>query len=79
MKKEAINPGKRKPGDVITKVNTEIDLTINHYDHKCLYCCLCFKDLTPEECHIREDGEKEDVCEECAELERKMIEKYGHE
>ena len=39
-------------------------------EHVCLYCCLCFKDLTPEECHIREDGRKEDVCEECAERER---------
>lgn len=40
VKKEAINPGKRKPSDVITKVNSEIDFTINHYDHKCLYCCF---------------------------------------
>lgn len=40
VKKEAINPGKRKPSDVIVKVNSEIDFTINHYDHKCLYCCF---------------------------------------
>ena len=40
VKKEAINPGKRKPSDVIAKVNSEIDATINHYDHKCLYCCF---------------------------------------
>lgn len=40
LKKEAINPGKRKPSDVICKVNSEIDFTINHYDHKCLYCCF---------------------------------------
>lgn len=37
VKKEAINPGKRKPGDVIKKVNSEIDFEINHHDHKCLY------------------------------------------
>ena len=40
VKKEAINPGKRKPSDVILKVNSEIDFDINHYDHKCLYCCF---------------------------------------
>jgi hypothetical protein len=40
IKKEAINPGKRKPGDVISKVNDEINFAINHYDHKCLYTCL---------------------------------------
>ena len=40
IKKEAVNPGKRKPSDVIQKVNSEIDFEINHYDHKCLYCCF---------------------------------------
>lgn len=40
IKKEAINPGKRKPSDVIAKINSEIDFTINHFDHKCLYCCF---------------------------------------
>jgi len=40
VKKEAINPGKRKPGDVLVKINSEIDFTINHFDHKCLYCCF---------------------------------------
>ncbi len=40
LKKEAINPGKRKPGDVVLKVNSEIGFEINHYDHKCLYCCF---------------------------------------
>ena len=33
VKKEAINPGKRKPGEVISKINSEIDFEINHYDH----------------------------------------------
>lgn len=42
-------------------------------EHVCLYCCLCFRPLTPEECHVRDDGEKEDVCEKCAEKERKMM------
>ena len=40
IKKEAINPGKRKPSDVIKKVNQEISFKINHYDHKCLYSCF---------------------------------------
>lgn len=34
--------------------------------HDCLYCCICFKDLTIEECHELSDGTKEDVCNECA-------------
>jgi hypothetical protein len=38
-------------------------------EHDCLYCCLCFVSLTPEECHIGPDGRREDVCNECAELE----------
>lgn len=40
VKKEAINPGKRKPGDVLIKVNSEIDFEINHHDHRCLYSLL---------------------------------------
>lgn len=46
-----------------------------HEGGRCLYCCLCFKALTPEECNTLPDGSKEDVCIECAELERK----YGAE
>jgi hypothetical protein len=38
-------------------------------EHHCLYCCLCFKTLTVEECHVRPDGTREDVCEACAEHE----------
>lgn len=33
--------------------------------HECLYCCLCFKSLTRDECAVI-DGEKWDVCQECA-------------
>lgn len=36
IKKEVINPGKRKPSDVLLKINSEI----NHYDHRCLYICF---------------------------------------
>ena len=39
----------------------------------CLYCCLCFKPLTPDECHVMENGKKEDVCKPCAEKEKGKI------
>jgi len=42
-------------------------------EHVCLYCCLCFKPLTPEQCNVREDGQKEDVCKSCAEKEKKIL------
>jgi hypothetical protein len=35
-------------------------------EHDCLYCCLCFKTLTVEECHVLPDGTREDVCVDCA-------------
>ena len=37
VKKEAINPGKLKPGHVIDKVNEKSSIKINHFNHKCLY------------------------------------------
>ncbi len=40
-------------------------------EHDCLYCCLCFKPLTPEECNVRADGKKEDVCRPCAAKEKR--------
>lgn len=41
--------------------------------HFCLYCCLCYKDLTVEECNTLPDGTKEDVCVECAQEEQKKM------
>ena len=41
-----------------------------HPEGRCLYCCLCFRTLTAEECHLLPDGSREDVCDECAETER---------
>jgi hypothetical protein len=32
-------------------------------EHVCLYCCICFADLTPEQCASDEHGNKFDVCE----------------
>lgn len=46
-----------------------------HSEHHCLYCCLCFKTLTPEECSVDEDGVKWDVCVECAEYEKAAAQK----
>jgi hypothetical protein len=42
-------------------------------EHECLYCCLCFKSLTREECNVREDGTLEDVCVPCARLEDQRV------
>ncbi len=36
----------------------------------CLYCCQCFKSLTPEECAVEENGQKVDVCKECYEKDK---------
>jgi hypothetical protein len=41
-----------------------------HEGGRCLYCCLCFTPLTFEECHVRPDGTREDVCNDCAEIEK---------
>ena len=38
-------------------------------EHKCLYCCICFKELTIEECAIDKDGKKWDMCKECGKRE----------
>ena len=40
----------------------------SEHDHgRCLYCCICFKTLTPDECAEDLKGQKWDVCtdEEC--------------
>ena len=41
-------------------------------EHNCLYCCLCFEDLTIEQCHVLPNGQKEDVCNSCAEREEEI-------
>ena len=41
----------------------------------CLYCCLCFKTLTIEECNVLDDGKKEDVCKPCAKKEKLEMER----
>jgi len=40
-----------------------------HSEHLCLYCCMCYKPLTIEECHVYSNGTRENICEECAALE----------
>jgi len=34
-------------------------------EHVCLYCCLCFCNLTPEACWVDGEGQKWDICIEC--------------
>ncbi len=46
-------------------------------EHDCLYCCLCFKTLTIDELHIRDDGFPEDVCIPCAEEEAREMKRRG--
>jgi len=46
-------------------------------EHACLFCCLCFSDLKPEECNVLPDGTKEDVCKECAAQESKEMWRRG--
>ena len=48
-------------------------------EHVCLYCCLCYKNLTLEECNVRADGKREDVCVLCAKQEAEEMKKRGIE
>lgn len=36
-----------------------------HEGGKCLYCCLCFSTLTPDECYVDPNGTRWDVCVPC--------------
>jgi hypothetical protein len=45
-----------------------------HEGGRCLYCCICFDPLTPEECHVDEAGDRWDVCVPCAEAEKRHAE-----
>ena len=44
-------------------------------EHDCLFCCLCFEDLTPEECNTLPNGQKEDICKPCAAREKAHLDK----
>ena len=38
-----------------------------HVGERCLYCCICFRPLTPEECLVDTKGNKWDICRgQCA-------------
>jgi hypothetical protein len=41
-------------------------------EHVCMYCCLCFKDLSWDDSNVLADGTREDVCRECAEMESQI-------
>lgn len=38
-----------------------------HETGTCLYCCICFEELTPETCFVDSAGDKWDKCVPCAE------------
>ena len=42
-------------------------------EHECIVCCICYRTLTFEECHVMPDGEREDVCNECAAKEAAVL------
>ena len=42
-----------------------------HEYGQCLYCCLCFRELTPESCTRNYQGQLEDICVECRAQEEK--------
>lgn len=42
-------------------------------EHECLYCCLCFRSLTREECSYLPNGSQVDICVPCAEDEQAIL------
>ena len=46
-------------------------------EHECLYCCLCFEDLTYETCATDKSGDKTDVCIPCYEEEGRICAERG--
>lgn len=53
------------PGDPVCAIHGK-----RRSEHRCLYCCLCFRSLEPGECAYRPNGDREDVCVPCAEREQ---------
>lgn len=49
QKTEVINPGKLKPGAVVTAVNKSYQINFNHFDHRCLLFIFSIKPM-------KEDG-----------------------
>jgi len=47
-----------------------------HFGNICpdglVMCCLCFSRVSLDKLHVLPNGEKEDVCFDCAEMERKQ-------
>lgn len=61
-----------KPSDLIPKIDPVCFFHgKKRSEHECLYCALCFRNLTPEECWVDDTGQKWDVCVECKENERR--------
>ena len=45
---------------------------VKRSEHDCLYCAICYRDLTIKECHVLSDGTLEDVCNDCARHEQEV-------
>lgn len=67
---------------MMDELNTNKDMVIDPVciihgrkfsEHDCLYCCMCFKPLTPEQCMYDDDGIQWDVCVDCNEMEKRMM------
>ena len=42
-------------------------------ERDCLYCCLCFETITPEQCATEPDGTRVDVCTSCYDQEQQVM------
>ena len=40
-------------------------------EHQCIFCALCFKPLTIDQCHVNRKGIRRAVCNDCVEMEKK--------
>lgn len=50
-----------------------------HDGGRCLYCCICFRPLTPEECAVDAEGSKWDVCDGTCAVEAGIVPLTGLE
>jgi len=49
IKKEVINAGKLRAGDVLKEVNKELTFKFNHHDHRCLYYVFSVRPVAGEQ------------------------------
>src|SRR6202008_3523699 len=49
VKKEVVNVGKLRPGEVVTRVKEETGVEFTHFDHKCTYFAFSVRPLKEEQ------------------------------